>query len=53
MIQQYFVSVDMRSTIFFELCTLSQKLVQKVAKKRTLNLKIYCTVKPPNSGHPK
>ena len=34
----------MWSTISFELCTLFQKLVQKVVKKRTTNMKVYCII---------
>ena len=44
----------MWSTVSIELCTLFKKLVQKVAKKRTSNMKVYCTI-PLNyqlTGHP-
>ena len=34
----------MWSTISFELCSLFKKLVQKVVKKRTLNMKVYCII---------
>ena len=43
-----------RFTISFELCTLFQKLVLKVVKKRTSNMKLYDII-PLNyrlNGHP-
>ena len=44
----------MWSTVSFKLRTLFQKLVQKVVKKETLNMKVYCMI-PLNyrlTGHP-
>ena len=43
-----------RFTISFELCTLFQKLVQKVVKKRTSNMKVYYIIPLNNqsTGHP-
>ena len=46
--------VNMWSTISLELCTLFQKLMQKVVTKRTSNMKVYYII-PPNywlTGHP-
>ena len=43
-----------RFEVSFELCTLFQKLLQKVVKKRTSNMKVYYII-PPNyqlTGHP-
>ena len=43
-----------RFTSYFEFCTLFQKLVQKVVKKWSLNMKVYYTIPLNNrlTGHP-